>query len=207
MSEKLSGEGMAERDVESADEIVRVSEGAVERLMYEWQYSKASSFDPVTFIAGLLAEQRRKGREQSMARELLDLRAERQRLVDLVGAWNGTPDGPREYLEDLLGEWSALTDEVTSLRAEVERLQASVECEKNAGRDWMAWCGEAKQEATARTAEVAALTRALGERETKVERLREALSFFRSVIKSGEPWTDECEDAYRAALTEEGSDG
>jgi hypothetical protein len=27
----------------------------------------------------------------------------------------------------------------------------------------------------------------------EIERLRAALSFARSVIKSGEPWTDECE--------------
>ena len=129
---------------------------------------------------------------RDLARELLDLRARVTELQTSSHRWE---------LRACDAEGTVL-----DLRAEVERLKASVECEKNAGRDWMAWCEEAKQEATARTAEVAALTRALGERETKVEQLQEALSFFRSVIKSGEPWTDECEDAYRAALTEEGSD-
>lgn len=37
-------------------------------------------------------------------------------------------------------------------------------------------------------------------------RLIRAMSMLRSGIKSGEPWTDECEAVYRAALTERSND-
>lgn len=33
-----------------------------------------------------------------------------------------------------------------------------------------------------------------------IEKMRQTLTFFRSVIKCGEPWTQACEDAYQAAL-------
>lgn len=38
------------------------------------------------------------------------------------------------------------------------------------------------------------------ERDDELAKLRQAVAFFASVIKSGEPWTDECAKILRAAL-------
>ena len=37
----------------------------------------------------------------------------------------------------------------------------------------------------------------------EIERKDKALCFFKSVIKSGEPWTGECEEVFQKALSEE----
>lgn len=38
------------------------------------------------------------------------------------------------------------------------------------------------------------------EQAAKIEQLKKALAFFRSVILSGEEWTDRCEQTFRAAM-------
>lgn len=53
------------------------------------------------------------------------------------------------------------------------------------------------------------LCKEVDEAEARIAKLRGVLKFFSSVIKSGEPWTNTCERAYRAVLeeTKGGGDG
>jgi len=62
--------------------------------------------------------------------------------------------------------------------------------------DSVPWYGDLTKERDDLVAEVISL-------QSKLENGRKAVGFFASVIKSGEPWSEACEQALREALSDE----
>ena len=99
------------------------------------------------------------------------------------------------------GQVEAAADKIAALETENARLRRINEIQK-AALDRYAPCGGHAGKAPGGCLACAA--------ERQLAEARRALGFFASVIMSGEPWTEVCEQRYRAALApaeKPGSDG